>query len=293
VTVFEREASLGGLLRYGIPDFKMQKYLIDRRLHQMQAEGVIFKTSTAFGSAISYLDLKDKFDAIVLTTGAERSRDLKIPGRDLQGIHFAMDFLREQNRMLSGEQTEKQITAAGKKVIILGGGDTGSDCLGTALRQGAAQILQFEIQPQPPKKRSEQTPWPAWPMKLKTSHAHEEGGFRHWSLSTEAFVGKQGQVHQLLAKKLSGLEKGEEEKITFEVDLVILALGFTGVQHEDLSSIPGLKFSTRGGIETQGFATSVPGVFAAGDSRRGASLIVWAIAEGRKMAQEIDQFLGV
>lgn len=294
VTVFEREARLGGLLRYGIPDFKMQKSLIDRRLKQMEAEGVQFKTSIGFGRDIFYSDLQNQFEALALATGAERPRDLNIPGRELAGIHFAMDFLREQNRWISGEQTGEQagspITAEGKRVIILGGGDTGSDCLGTALRQGAKEVLQFEIQPRPPKTRAEHTPWPYWPMKLKASHAHEEGGRRHWSISTQAFLGENGDVRQLLAKRLS--ENGEiEEEVAFDVDLVILALGFTGVRQEDLSSIPGLRFTARGEIETQNFATSVPGVYAAGDARRGASLIVWAIAEGRKMARVMEEHL--
>jgi len=291
VTVFEREANVGGLLRYGIPDFKISKLLIDRRLQQMQAEGVVFKTSMALGRDIFFADLKNNFDAVALATGAEKPRDLSVPGRELKGIHFAMDFLREQNRLLSGEQTSARISASDKKVIILGGGDTGSDCLGTALRQGAKQILQFEIQSQPSQKRSEQTPWPEWPLKLKTSHAHEEGGLRHWSLSTEAFLGEQGQVRKLLVKKISQSESSAEEKIFFDADLVILALGFTGTRSEDLSTISELKLNARGGIETQDFSTSVPGVFAAGDARRGASLIVWAIAEGRKMAQTIDRFL--
>jgi glutamate synthase (NADPH/NADH) small chain len=290
VTVFERESRIGGLLRYGIPDFKMQKFLIDRRLQQMDEEGVLFKTSTEFGRDIFYKDLEKDFDAIALTTGAERPRDLKVSGRELGGIHFAMDFLRDQSRILSGEKETNAINAKGKRVIILGGGDTGSDCLGTALRQGCKQILQFEIQPKPSTNRSEETPWPYWPMKLKTSHAHEEGGIRHWSLSTQEFLGENGQVRQLIANKTSVLGETQEQ-ISFDTDLVILALGFTGIKQENLNSIPNLKFTARGEIETQEFATSVPGVFAAGDARRGASLIVWAIAEGRKMAKAIDGFL--
>lgn len=291
VTVFEKEATPGGLLRYGIPDFKMQKDLIDRRLEQMRAEGVSFQTSVLFGRDLSYADLKANFDAVALAVGAERPRDLQVPGRDLGGIHFAMDFLKAQNRVNSGEKNENALSARGRRVIVLGGGDTGSDCLGTALRQGAASVLQIEIQERPPLRRAAATPWPAWPHQLKTSHAHEEGGERAWGWVTQEFVGSAGCVRGIRAQQKVTTHENFGQTRLFEADLVILALGFTGARRELLTSIPGLEWTGRETIDSKNFETSVPGVFVAGDARRGASLIVWAIHEGRVMAQAIDRYL--
>lgn len=287
VTVFERSKFPGGLLRYGIPDFKFQKSLIDRRVDQLEQEGVEFRTSVEFGRDLDLADVQLQFDALVLATGAEAARDTQIPGRELSGIYFAMPYLAEQNRYLNGETTSLTMSAAGKRVVILGGGDTGSDCLGTALRQGASQVLQFEIQPKPPKERDIRTPWPLWPIKLKSSHAHEEGGLRHWSLATQEFLGTDGKVEKLRARRLDN-----QEEHTFDADMVILALGFTGVHHQISNVVPGLKLNPTGSIATdKNFMTSVEGVFAGGDSRRGASLIVWAISEGRQMAQAIHRYL--
>jgi glutamate synthase (NADPH/NADH) small chain len=297
VVVFEKQKKVGGLLRYGIPDFKLTKSVIDRRLKQMQDEGVQFKTSVCFGKDFFYSDIAQDFDAIALAIGAEQPRDLTIPGREFEGVIMAMDFLTDQNQVIGNEKSKTRINAHGKKVIILGGGDTGSDCLGTALRQGASQVLQFEIQPEPPLKRSTKTPWPLWPLKLKTSHAHEEGGQREWSLTTKSFVSdSSGKLSGLVARKLDWVDgqpvESSEPDLHFETDLVILALGFTGSRQDYLKNIPGLQLSPRGQIETNSaFLTGAEKVYACGDARRGASLIVWAIAEGRRMAQSIDQDL--
>ncbi len=287
VTVFEKAKFIGGLLRYGIPDFKLEKKSIDRRILQLQEEGVQFQTEIKFGQDFHFADIKENFDALILATGAEKPRDLNIPGRQLRGIHFAMDYLVEQNQFLNGEIPAARINAREKRVIILGGGDTGSDCLGTALRQGAKQVLQFEIQAQPPPQRDASTPWPLWPMKLKSSHAHEEGGQREWSLSTLEFLGQNKNLQQLRALRLD-----DKTEHFFAADLVILALGFTG-PHRDLAvSLPDLKFTPQGNFLTsKNLMTSIPGVFAGGDNRRGASLIVWAIAEGRRLAQSVNHYL--
>lgn len=314
VTVFEKAAQVGGLLRYGIPDFKMEKNVIDRRIRQLEAEGVEFRTSTCVGTDISFTDLRTQYHAIGLAIGAERPRDLPIPGRELAGIHFAMDYLIEQNRAISGEDVSAThvhahanvnanstvlnahtaINAHGKNVIIIGGGDTGSDCLGTALRQKARSVHQFEIMPTPPSERSPQTPWPQWPLQLRSSHAHEEGGKRVWSISAKRFAGEQGRVTKLIAEHVELVngsfrkvadDKDDEAEITYDADLVILAMGFTGPQEGPLLSGLGLKRDAHGNVATDAdHMTSEPGVFAAGDVRRGASLIVWAIAEGRRMA---------
>jgi glutamate synthase (NADPH/NADH) small chain len=287
VTVFEKGPFPGGLLRYGIPDFKMQKALIDRRILQLEEEGVQFKTSVHFGQDLNFAAVKKDFDALVLATGAEAPRDLKVPGRELKGIHFAMDYLTEQNRLLNGEISSLTMNAHNKRVIILGGGDTGSDCLGTALRQGAREVLQFEIHAQPPKERSSQTPWPLWPMKLKSSHAHEEGGLREWSLATQEFVGDNGTLQGLRAQRLD-----VKKEHFFAADMVLLAMGFTGVRQELAEAIPGLALSSQGSVATgSDFKTAVDGVFACGDSRRGASLIVWAIAEGRQLSASLEKYL--
>jgi glutamate synthase (NADPH/NADH) small chain len=298
VVVFEKSNQIGGLLRYGIPDFKMEKTVIDRRLQQMEAEGVIFKTSLHVGKNISIEGLRKNFDAILIATGAEVGRDLPIPGRELSGIHLAMDYLTQQNRRIFGEYIDPKdtITAYQKRVVIIGGGDTGSDCLGTAHRQGAREVTQFELLPEPPKNRAEMTPWPLWPMQLRTSHAHEEGCNREWSLSTSKFAGENGQVKKLSAirvqKKGVAFVEIQESAMTFDADLVLLAMGFVGPEKSGLLTDLGVKLDARGNISVdKNQMTSVSGVFAAGDVKRGASLIVWAIREGRDAADGIENYL--
>jgi len=282
VTLFEKADRLGGLLRYGIPDFKMEKRSIDRRLEQMAAEGVEFVPNANVHAA----DLK-AFDAVVLAMGAEQPRELSIEGRHLRGIHFAMDFLPQQNRCIAGDSVEAQILATGKHVIIIGGGDTGADCLGTSHRQKAASVKQLEIMPMPPPDRAPSTPWPLWPLQLRVESSHEEGGERHWSASSTKFTGDEsGNVKQLHLKKLN---TGEE--IVLDADLVLLAMGFTGPVRHGLIEETGVKLDARGNIETTDYATSIPGFFAAGDARRGQSLVVWAIAEGRKAAEAAGRYL--
>jgi glutamate synthase (NADPH) small chain len=277
VTVFEKADRLGGLLRYGIPDFKMEKRWIDRRLEQMRREGVEFVTSHA-GEALT---LRREFDAVLLATGAEVPRDMKIPGRDLAGIHFAMDFLTQQNRTIAGDTVQNQILATGKRVVIIGGGDTGADCLGTCHRQKAASVHQFEILPMPPADRAASTPWPLWPLQLRSESSHEEGGAREWSVASTRFSGNGSvqRLHYVRAGDSSGAE------FALEADLVLLAVGFTGPQRT------AVRHDARGNIVTENFQTSEPGIFAAGDSRRGQSLVVWAIAEGRQAAAAMDEFL--
>jgi glutamate synthase (NADPH/NADH) small chain len=297
VTVFEKSDRIGGLLRYGIPDFKMEKHVIDRRLEQMTAEGVVFKTGVTVGKDIIGEELRKKFDAVCLAMGAEQPRDLPIPGRELKGVHFAMDYLIQQNKCNAGDTvTAEAITAKGKKVVIIGGGDTGSDCLGTAHRQGCSEVHQFELLPEPPPQRAASTPWPLWPMQLRTSHAHEEGCDRQWSVSTTKFSGQNGQVTKLHAHRVT-FEAGKFVPIPgteFEMnaDLVLLAMGFTGpVKHGLLDSL-GVKYDARGNVTAdENFMTNLEGVFAGGDTRRGQSLIVWAIAEGRKMAAGVEKYL--
>ncbi len=282
VTLFEKADRMGGLLRYGIPDFKMEKRWIDRRLEQIAAEGVSFIT----GISVHASDLKE-FDAVVLAMGAEQPRELPIEGRQLRGIHYAMDFLPQQNRRIAGDAVEGQILATGKHVIIIGGGDTGADCLGTSHRQKAASVKQLEILPMPPENRAASTPWPLWPLQLRVESSHEEGGERHWSASSTKFTGDEaGNVKQLHLKKL---DSGEE--IVLNADLVLLAMGFTGPVRSGLLEETGVKLDARGNIETSDYATSVPGIFAAGDARRGQSLVVWAIAEGRKAAEAVGRYL--
>lgn len=291
VTVIEKGEKPGGILRYGIPDFKLEKHVIDRRVEQMNQEGVKFLCGKEFGKDIKFEDLEKEFDVIALATGASQPRDLKIPGRDLKGVHFAMDFLIKQNRVLSGEMSEL-ISMKDKNVVVIGGGDTGADCVATSIRQGAKSILQFEIQPKPPLLRSEKTPWPLWPLKLKSSYALEEGGLREFSIMTEEFLGA-NQITGLKAKRVLNSNPQQAEELVFKADAVILAMGFTGCNQETLSSIPGLGFSERGNIETKGYQTNNNKVFACGDARRGQSLIVWAILEGREMAKAINQHLKI
>ena len=304
VTVFERADKAGGLLRYGIPDFKMEKWVLDRRIRQMEEEGVVFRTNTNVGVDISAADLQAQFDAVVLAGGSTKSRDIPVPGRELEGVYFAMEFLPQQNKKVSGVWAEDQVqlTAEGKRVVILGGGDTGADCLGTVHRQGAAEVYQFEIMPKPPTERDETMPWPFYPMILRTAAAHEEGGQRDWSISTKSFSGEDGKLKKLhgirvewAAPDASGRRKMEEvpgSEFEIEVDLVLLALGFLHPQQEGLLADLGVELDARGNVKSDShYASSRPGVFACGDMRRGQSLIVWAIAEGREAASNVDRYL--
>jgi glutamate synthase (NADPH/NADH) small chain len=297
VTLYEKADRIGGLLRYGIPDFKMEKWVVDRRLDQMRAEGVKFVTGTVVGKDITGEQLRTQYDAVGLTMGAEQARELPVPGRDLKGIHLAMDYLTQQNKRVAGDtDLGETITAKGKRVVIIGGGDTGSDCLGTAHRQGSIETHQFELLPEPPPQRADSTPWPLWPMQLRTSHAHEEGCDRQWSVSTTKFTGHNGHVTKLHAHRVA-FENGKfmpipDTEFTMDVDLVLLAMGFTGPVKNGLLDSLGVTYDARGNVAVgENFMTNLDGVFAAGDTKRGASLIVWAIAEGRKMATGIDAYL--
>jgi len=301
VTVFERDDRIGGLLRYGIPEFKMEKRHIDRRLAQMEAEGTVFKAGVNVGVHLTADRLRADFDAVVLAGGATAWRDLPIPGRDLDGIHQAMEFLPWANRVQQGDDVlgpdgEPPITAKGKKVIIIGGGDTGADCLGTVHRQGATEVHQFEIMPRPPDSRADSTPWPTYPLMFRVSSAHEEGGDRVFSVNTEEFVGGDGRVAGLRAHEVR-TEAGKFVKVDgtdfeLEADLVLLAMGFVGPEREGLLTDLGVEITDRGNVaRDKRFATNVPGVFVAGDMGRGQSLIVWAIAEGRAAAAGVDDYL--
>ncbi len=301
VTVFERDDRIGGLLRYGIPEFKMEKRHVDRRLEQMEVEGTQFRPSVNVGVDITAEQLRVEFDAVVLAGGATAARDLPIPGRDLDGIHQAMEYLPWSNRVqqgdpVTGDDGEPPITAKGKKVIIIGGGDTGADCLGTVHRQGAGSVHQFEIMPRPPDTRAESTPWPTYPLMFRVSSAHEEGGERVYSVNTEQFTGRDGRVTALRAHEVK-MNAGKFEKIEgtdfdLEADLVLLAMGFVGPERDGLLTDLGVEFDQRGNVARDAdFATSVPGVFVAGDMGRGQSLIVWAIAEGRAAAAGVDRYL--
>ncbi|MBZ5607825.1 MAG: glutamate synthase subunit beta [Acidobacteriia bacterium] len=296
VTVFEKADRIGGLLRYGIPEFKMEKRVLDRRLEQMTAEGVEFKTNVDVGHSITGQELRADFGAILLAGGAENPRDLKVPGRELKGIHFAMEFLPQQNKRCAGDQVPNQILATGKRVVIIGGGDTGADCLGTSHRQKAANVHQFEILPMPPEERAPQTPWPLWPLQLRVESSHEEGGIRDWSIATTAFSGDdKGNVTKLHATRVGPAPKFEPipgTEFTLDADLVLLAMGFTGPRPGGILQQLGVALDARGNVDAKAdYSTSVPGVFAAGDIRRGQSLVVWAIAEGRNAAAGIDRFL--
>jgi glutamate synthase (NADPH/NADH) small chain len=296
VTVFEKSDRIGGLLRYGIPNFKMEKHLIDRRIAQMTAEGVEFVTNAHVGRNVAVSELQRDFDAILLSGGAEQPRDLNVPGRELKGIHFAMDFLPQANKVCEGDTVHDQILATGKRVVIIGGGDTGADCLGTSHRHHASHISQFELMPKPPDSRAPHTPWPLWPMQLRIESAHEEGGHRDWSVSTMRFTGDEhGNVKKLHAVRVGPAPKFEVmpgTEFDMDVDLVLLAMGFTGPVRHGLIDELGVALDARGNVQANAaFMTSVPGVFAAGDVRRGQSLVVWAIAEGRKAARGIDEYL--
>ena len=298
VTVYEKADRIGGLLRYGIPQFKLEKHIIDRRLDQMSAEGVKFVTGAEVGKNVAVEDLRREFDAIVLAGGAEWPRDLNVPGRELNGIHFAMEYLPQQNRRCLGDviEPETEILATGKRVVIIGGGDTGADCLGTCHRQKPVSVHQFEIMPKPPDERSPLTPWPLWPMQLRTEGAHEEGGVRDWGLATTKFSGSNnGHVQQLHAARVGPPPKFEPipgTEFTMEADLVLIAMGFVGPARNGMIDQLGVKLDSRGNVATdQNQMSSVPGVFAAGDMRRGQSLVVWAIAEGRRAASSVDAYL--
>jgi len=300
VTVFERDDRIGGLLRYGIPDFKMEKWVIDRRLAILQAEGIIFRPSCNVGVDVTADDLK-KFDAVVLCIGATQGRDLPVQGRRLDGIHFAMEFLNQQNRRVAGDDVAGQIRAEGKHVIVIGGGDTGSDCIGTSIRQGAASVTNFELLPKPPAGRPENQPWPFWPMRLRTSTSHDEGAHREWSILTKEFRGENGKVVGLrtvnvlfeqaaeggrqVMKEIAGSEK------EWPADLVLLALGFTGPEPAGIVAQLGVELDPRGNVKTSNYQSNLQHVFAAGDARRGQSLIVWAISEGREAARAVDLYL--
>tara|TARA_B100000073_G_scaffold54940_1_gene40611 strand:+ start:4803 stop:6263 length:1461 start_codon:yes stop_codon:yes gene_type:complete len=300
VSVFEREDRIGGLLRYGIPNFKMEKRYLDQRLAQMEAEGTQFVPNTSIGTDLPAKELIRDFDAIVLATGATQWRDLKIPGREAEGILQAMEYLPPANRVQEGDIDSPDVTAKGKNVIIIGGGDTGADCLGTALRQGASSIQQFEIMPKPPSDRSISTPWPTWPLTYRVSSAHEEGGERQFAINTEEFITEDGkivgvktyEVEQVFTDTSVTFEKIEGTEKIFPADLVLLALGFTGPETSTLLDDLDLELDERGNIKRdENFATKQPGVFVCGDMGRGQSLIVWAIAEGRSVAHSVDTFL--
>ncbi|MCF8587246.1 glutamate synthase subunit beta [Gordonia liuliyuniae] len=297
VTVFERADRIGGLMRYGIPEFKMEKRFIDRRLEQMEAEGTVFRAGVNVGVDVTVEQLRGDYDAVVLANGSTIGRDLPIPGRELNGIHQAMEFLPQANRVQHGDTVENQITATGKSVVIIGGGDTGADCLGTSLRQGAKQVHQFEIMPKPPIERAASTPWPTYPLMYRVSSAHEEGGERVYSVNTEEFVGENGQVTGLKAHEVAMVngrfEKVEGSDFELEADLVLFAMGFVGPERGDLLDELGATYDARGNVARgDDFeAIGLPGVFVAGDAGRGQSLIVWAIAEGRSAAAAADRYL--
>jgi len=312
VTLFEKNDRVGGLLRYGIPDFKMEKSHIDRRAEQLQAEGVVIRTGVLVGDmpkdskvtnwakeSISPAQLQKDFDAVLLTGGSEQSRDLPVPGRDLDGIHFAMEFLPQQNKVNAGDKLKSQLRADGKHVIVIGGGDTGSDCVGTSNRHGAASVTQFEVMPQPPVEENRPLTWPYWPMKLRTSSSHDEGCVREFAISTKEFIGAKGKVTGLKTVQVEFkggkmVEVAGTEK-TYQADLVLLAMGFVNPVATILDGF-GVDKDARGNAKattdfTGGYATNVNKVFAAGDMRRGQSLVVWAIREGRQAARAVDEFL--
>jgi len=299
VVLFEKNDRIGGLLRYGIPDFKFEKSHIDHRMEQMKAEGVEFRVNQNVGENISADELKKNFDAVLLTGGAEAPRDLPVPGRELKGIHFAMEFLTQQNKVVAGDSVPDQIKATGKHVVVIGGGDTGSDCVGTSNRHGTASISQFEIMSQPPKQENRALTWPNWPIKLRTSSSHEEGCERDWAVVTKRFEGENGQVKKLIAARVEW-KNGQMQEVPgsefeMQADLVFLAMGFVSPVQKLLDAF-GVNKDTRGNAKasTEGdgcYATSVPKIFAAGDVRRGQSLVVWAIREGRQCARAVDEFL--
>ena len=316
VVVFEKNDRIGGLLRYGIPDFKMEKSHIDRRITQMESEGVEFRTSTCVGSlgkqipgvnnlsqnVVTHSELLSEFDAVALTGGSEVPRDLPVLGRELNGVHYAMEFLPQQNRVVAGDLLDNQIMATGKHVVVIGGGDTGSDCVGTSNRHGAASVTQFELMPMPPEEEDRPLTWPDWPIKLRTSSSHDEGCERDWSVTTKRFEGSNGKVEKLIAARVEWsrnpdgrMEMKEIPDSEFEIkaDLVLLAMGFVNPVHEGVVTEMGVALDARGNVQanTDEYKTSKDKVFVAGDMRRGQSLVVWAIREGRQCARSIDEFL--
>jgi glutamate synthase (NADPH/NADH) small chain len=304
VTVFERDEYIGGLLALGIPDFKLDKQVLRRRLDLLTEEGIIFRTGVNVGVDLSVSNLLNDFDAACLTCGSTEARGLDVPGRELKGIHLAMEYLTQQNRVLAGQiiPPEDRINAQGKTVVILGGGDTGADCLGTAHRQGAEVVYQLELLPEPPANRTAKNPWPQWPMTLRSSPAHEEGGIRDYNVLTKSFSGENGNVSKLNAVRVDWGAPDENGRPTMnevpdsayeiQADLVLLAMGFLHPQHEGMIAELGVELDAKGNIKVdQDKMTNVPGVFAAGDASRGQSLVVWAIAEGRDLAQGVDRYL--
>jgi NAD(P)H-dependent glutamate synthase small subunit len=302
VVVFEKDDRIGGLLRYGIPDFKLDKKILDRRLDQLRAEGIQFRTDVAVGDDISARYLQKMFNAICITMGAGEPRDLAVPGRGFENVHFAMEYLKQQNKINAGDNLESDriITARNKVVAVIGGGDTGSDCVGTAVRQGAKEIHQFEILPQPPEERPSDTPWPNWPRILRTSSSHQEGCHRHWSVMTKKLSGIEVRVSELHAVKVDWVQDGGKWNVkeipgtefSMKVDLVLLAMGFVHVEHNRLVKDLAVELDERGNIRTdENFMSSTPGVFSAGDTIKGASLVVHAINLGRQAAEAIDRYL--
>jgi glutamate synthase (NADPH/NADH) small chain len=303
VVVLEKADRIGGLLRYGIPDFKLDKELLDRRLEQLRAEGVELRTGVDCGNDVTGDELRKSYDAVVLAGGATRPRDLEVPGRELRGVHFAMDFLTQQNRRVAGLPAAPngggEILAGGKRVVVLGGGDTGSDCVGTALRQGAASVLSLELMPRPPDERAEHNPWPQWPLVYRTSSSHEEGGERDFAVMTRRLVGEDGRVAGLEAVRVAVADPTVARRLvevpgsafTIPCDLVLLAMGFVGPVRTGLVEQLGVALDARGNVAVRDGRTSVDGVFAAGDMARGQSLVVWAIAEGRQVAASVDTYL--
>lgn len=305
VTVYERDAHPGGLLRYGIPDFKLEKWVIERRIHLMEKEGIVFRCGVEVGKDTSINDLLREYQAIVLAGGSTIPRDLNIPGRELKGVHFAMEFLKQQNQRVSGESVRSAtILAQGKQVVVIGGGDTGSDCVGTSNRQGAAGVTQFELLPQPPAQRTERMPWPTYPMILKTTSSHEEGVQRQWATATKAFIGDiEGNLQALRIVDLQWKMKGDGTYAGFEevagtereipCELALLAMGFVAPQREGLLQQLDIELDERGNVKAMEgkYQTSIPKIFTAGDMRRGQSLVVWAISEGRECARKVDEYL--
>ena len=299
VTVFEREDRIGGLLRYGIPDFKLEKWVIDRRLDMMKAEGVKFQVNANVGVNVDATQLNEEYDAIVICVGATLPRDLPIPGRELEGVYFAMDFLTQQNKEIAGDEVYGKISAKDKNVLVIGGGDTGSDCIGTSHRQGARSVTQIELLGKPLSHRTDKDPWPLWPMTLRTSSSHEEGGQREWAILTKEFLGSNGQLEKVRLVNIEWVI-GEDNRQTFKevigsereipCELALLAIGFVSPENNLLKAF-GVETDVRGNAKTEKYKTNVDHVFAAGDARRGQSLVVWAISEGREAALEVDKYL--